>query len=254
MKPTMQTNAGRRGGRYSSTMPEGEGSMKTNVYGVWNLALTVGCRTNSNDPPIDAHDCIHACTPICTSAGTFFVFICSSVDGKPCARLCRLPLPFTPSAARQPDITTTITVHCSDSVQANAIYFLSRALVFHKARAVVAAWVSYRNTTPPPIKNFPKHLSPQHILRAANIPNTQPNAISHSYTHKFSYTHTNIKRKSSSISFTSPAWPCTPLSAQQTFATAGLLFEPPTITVNRKLIHTAFLPFLYKASLQSTFG
>jgi hypothetical protein len=111
-------------------------------------------------------------------------------------RVCALQFPFTPSAARQPHIATSITVHCSNSVKANAIHFLSRALVVHKARAVVAAWVSNTNTTAPPTKNLPKHLSPQHILRDENIPNKQPAFHPHRSPLLHTKHHTNITQTS----------------------------------------------------------
>jgi hypothetical protein len=81
IKPTMPTSAGAEGGGEDSpTMPEGERSMKINVYEVLNLVSAVECRTSANDPPIDAHDCIHTCTPICTSTKIFLVSLCSLVD------------------------------------------------------------------------------------------------------------------------------------------------------------------------------
>jgi hypothetical protein len=188
------------GERNSPTMPEGDGCMETNVYEVWNLVLAVGYRTNANDPPFDTLQCMHTCTSLHARSGVFLVLISLLVDRRLFSCVCAHWFPFTPSAARQPHIATTITVHCSDSVKANTINFLSRALVFHKARAVVAAWFSNTDTTAPSTKNFSKHLSPQDILRDENIPTKQPTFHPHTspliHTQKSHKHHTNITQTS----------------------------------------------------------
>jgi hypothetical protein len=160
-------------------------------YGIW--CWLWDARPSTNEPPFDTHDYMHTCTSLHVSSGIFLVLI-SLLDNRTLfLRVCALQFPFTPSAARQPHIATTITIQCSDSVKANAIHFLSRALVFHKARAVVASWVSNTNTTAPPTKNFSKHLSPQHILRAENIPTKQP--AFHPHTSPLLHTQTSHKHQ-----------------------------------------------------------